>query len=175
MIQMQRLLCWILILAAILNWPIASAAVTHSPLNTFSTPHSHIPITPLRTQTTPTNQAHTPASLQQPDNPQNTHHGDCLDDYLTMDDQGKAFQEVDPGKGNTPKAVLKEQVMQIYFQNINGIRLENKGADMLDISYKWRIYELTYSPLPKPNWPPTDRTLTTSSNGTNARSGTMHA
>jgi exonuclease III len=50
-----------------------------------------------------------------------------------MDDQGKAFQEVDPGKGNTPKAVLIEQLMRIYFQNINGIRLENQGADMLDI------------------------------------------
>jgi hypothetical protein len=45
-----------------------------------------------------------------------------------MDDQGKAFQEVDPGEGNTPKAVLKEQVMRIY-----GIWLENEGADMLDI------------------------------------------
>jgi exonuclease III len=130
---MQRLLCWILILAAFLNWPIASASFTHTPLNTFSTTHSHIPITPLCTQTTLTHQARTPASLQQPDNPKNTHHGDCLDGYLTMDDQCKAFQEVDPGQGNTPKAVLKEQVMLIYFQNINGIRLINEGANILDI------------------------------------------
>jgi exonuclease III len=133
---LRRLLFWILILAALCNWPTALANTHHTSTLSFSTPITPTttpPIPPLRTRTTPANQARTPASLRQPDDPENTNHGDCLDDYLDLADQGKAFQEVDPGQSTPSKAVWKEQILRIYFQNINGIRLDNDGADMLDI------------------------------------------
>ena len=133
-IPMQRLLYWTLILAAFLNWPLASASVTQPSHHTFSTTHNHTPIPPPRARPTPTNQARTPATItQSTPNFENTHHGDCLDDYLDMVDQGKELNEVDPGQGDIPTPVWKEQVLRIYFQNINSIRLDNEGADMLDL------------------------------------------
>jgi exonuclease III len=48
-------------------------------------------------------------------------------------DHGKAFTEIDPDRGSNPESVWQEQIMRIYFQNVNGLRLDNDGADMIDI------------------------------------------
>jgi exonuclease III len=116
----------------LLNLPSASASSHHIRTPTSTTPNP-IPITPLRARTTPKNQARTPSRVQPSNNPDNSYHGDSLDDYLDLADQGKAYQAVDTGQGHIPKEVWREQILRIYFQNINGIRLENEGADMLDI------------------------------------------
>jgi exonuclease III len=120
-----------LFLVVLLNLPSANASTHHiSPSSSSSPPP--IPITPIRTRTSPPNQARTPSSIH-PSASQNSYHGDSLDDYLDLADQGKVYQEVDPGQGHIPKQIWKEQILRIYFQNINGIRLANDGADMLDI------------------------------------------
>jgi len=130
---MRRLLYWTLILCTFSNWPTASASATSPTHHTSNPPSTSVPITPIRPRTTPPNQSRTPSKLQQPNNPDNLHHGDCLDDFLDLIDHGKAYQQVDPGQGHIPREIWREQILRIYFQNINGIRLDNEGADILDL------------------------------------------
>jgi hypothetical protein len=78
----------------------------------------------------PTNQSRKPATIRTVNDPENSNHGDCLNDFLDLDDHGKNYSEIDPGQGNY--AIWKEQILRIYFQNINGIRLKNDSADMID-------------------------------------------
>jgi hypothetical protein len=50
-----------------------------------------------------------------------------------MADHGKEFTEIDSGNGSNPESVWQEQIMRIYFQNVNGLQLDNDGADMIDL------------------------------------------
>jgi hypothetical protein len=108
-------LCWILILVTVCRIQSASATAPTSlpPLSRTcsSTSAPHIPITPTRPRTSTPNQSRPPASFGTNHKPENKHYGDSLDDYLHLLDQGKAFQQVDPGQGLTPDAVWKEQTM----------------------------------------------------------------
>jgi hypothetical protein len=133
----RRRLCWILILVTLCKLPAAHANAPHPQNPSFRTRNppstQHTPITPIRPRTSSPNHSRPPATFRTDDNPDNHNHGDSLDDYLSLLDHGKAYQEVDPGQGPTPDSVWKEQTMRIYFQNINGIRLENEGADSIDL------------------------------------------
>jgi exonuclease III len=88
---------------------------------------------PTRPSFIPTNQSRTSSRVRSTNDPDNTNHGDSLDDYLGLADQGKDSTAIDPGQGLSPETIWRNQIMRIYFQNINGIRLANDGADMLDL------------------------------------------
>jgi hypothetical protein len=52
---------------------------------------------------------------------------------LALADHGKDFTEIDSGNRSNPESVWQEQIMRIYFQNVNGLRLDNDGAGMIDL------------------------------------------
>lgn len=58
--------------------------------------------------------------------------GDSLQDLLDESDDGKQFSLIDPGSNTSPQEIWRSQVIRIYFQNINGLRLADNGSDILD-------------------------------------------
>jgi hypothetical protein len=136
MIPIRRVLFWTLILM-LSNLSSASATAPPNLTNLFSTrtPTSTTPtsLPPTSTPTHSTNQARNPSRVHSTTDPDSTNHGDSLDDYLGLEDYGKEHTAIDPGQGLTPQTIWRNQILRIYLQNINGIRLENDGADMLDL------------------------------------------
>ena len=51
-------------------------------------------------------------------------------------DEGKQYQLVSPGQQDNPCEIWRSKVVRIYFQNINGLRIAENGADILDTFYQ---------------------------------------
>lgn len=72
------------------------------------------------------NHVRNPASLTVDNLKSNQPYGDSLDALLALDCEGKDLAELSPDN-------WREQVLRIYFQNINGVRMENDGVDIGDL------------------------------------------
>ena len=101
---------------------------------TASSPHpASTPPVPLHTpRLLPSNSYRSPSSLNPQNLKSNIDVGASLQDLLNGDDDHKSYTLVSPGQPCAPADTWRSQVLRIYFQNVNGLKLYDNGADILD-------------------------------------------
>ena len=62
--------------------------------------------------------------------------GDVLHNTLSLPDKGKICLCTDRGQAQDPLEQWRNQIIRLYFQNINGLRLGDDGLDILDTFYQ---------------------------------------
>ena len=92
---------------------------------------------PAHTQrTTPINSHRTPYVIHSQALKPNMDIGDSLQSLLNGADDGKHYQCISPNQQDDHGQVWRSQIIRIYFQNINGLRLADNGTDILDVFYQ---------------------------------------
>ena len=96
--------------------------------------HAHIfsPVPPHPARLITPNSLRSPSVLSPLNLKSNVDVGVSLQDLLNGDDDHKSYSQVSPGQTQSPAEVWRSQVLRIYFQNVNGLKLSDDGNDILD-------------------------------------------